>query len=425
MKPAEKIPEKMSGMSKPRFKFMIVLFTTVLCLRGKMNFRNMSRYSDLSEKTFSRNFRKSFDFLLFSRLVIEETANTPRRRFAAMDCTFVQKSGDATYGPDYFWNGSADKTEKGLGLSVIAIVDADSKTAFTLSAMQTSDPHSEKIPNHVGNFRDRNNLNFKNIIILRKYGSETRIGFHLSQLRMVRHSFPEDVRYLVADGYYAKEKFVTGVTDEGLHVIGKSRCDANLRYLYNGPRREGPGAPRKYDGKVDFQDIGRMEFIGEPEKGIFLYTAVVNSVSLKRNIRIAYLLDTRNKKRTRYALLFSTDIGTDAEDIVHFYKARFQMEFIFRDAEQFTGLCDCQARKKESLHFHFNASLPALNLVRAEDRESHPGGEPAIFPMASHKVRYFNEFLIDKFISMSGLDQNPIKNTPAYEELRNYGAIAA
>ncbi|GEM_PF-2036999 len=50
MKLAEKILEKMSDISKPRFKFMIVLFTTILCLRGKMNFRNMSRYSDFSEK---------------------------------------------------------------------------------------------------------------------------------------------------------------------------------------------------------------------------------------------------------------------------------------------------------------------------------------------------------------------------------------
>ncbi|MEN9502304.1 MAG: hypothetical protein RI964_1589, partial [Pseudomonadota bacterium] len=36
------------------------------------------------------------------------------------------------------------------------------------------------------------------------------------------------------------------------------------------------------------------------------------------------------------------------------------MELLFRDAKQHTGLCDCQATRKEKLDFHFNASLTAL-----------------------------------------------------------------
>ena len=43
-------------------------------------------------------------------------------------------------------------------------------------------------------------------------------------------------------------------------------------------------------------------------------------------------------------LLFSTDIEQDPKEIYQFYKLRFQVEFIFRDAKQFTGLADCQAR---------------------------------------------------------------------------------
>ena len=58
-----------------------------------------------------------------------------------------------------------------------------------------------------------------------------------------------------------------------------------------------------------------------------------------------------------YALRFSTDTELDAESIYRYYKARFQIEFLFRDARQFTGLNDCQARRQDSLGFHFNASL--------------------------------------------------------------------
>ena len=48
------------------------------------------------------------------------------------------------------------------------------------------------------------------------------------------------------------------------------------------------------------------------------------------------------------------------------YRARFQIEFLFRDAKQFTGLCDCQARDQARLDFHFYASLTTLNLAKAE-----------------------------------------------------------
>ena len=34
-----------------------------------------------------------------------------------------------------------------------------------------------------------------------------------------------------------------------------------------------------------------------------------------------------------------------------------KMEFLFRDAKQFTGLQHCQARSESKLNFHFNASL--------------------------------------------------------------------
>jgi hypothetical protein len=43
-----------------------------MCLRGKANFRNLSRYSKVSEKTYSRGFRRQFDFVEFNRLTLAE-----------------------------------------------------------------------------------------------------------------------------------------------------------------------------------------------------------------------------------------------------------------------------------------------------------------------------------------------------------------
>ena len=38
--------DKMPGVNKPQKKFLVICFTTILLMRGRVNFRNMSRYSD-------------------------------------------------------------------------------------------------------------------------------------------------------------------------------------------------------------------------------------------------------------------------------------------------------------------------------------------------------------------------------------------
>jgi hypothetical protein len=98
------------------------------------------------------------------------------------------------------------------------------------------------------------------------------------------------------------------------------------------------GRHKLYDGKLIIGDIRCLDFVGE-YNAVKLYTAIVNCVNLKRTIRIVYLL-----KNTGYALLFSTNTELDALTLYRYDKARFQIEFLFRDAKHFTGPGDCQAR---------------------------------------------------------------------------------
>ncbi len=133
------------------------------------------------------------------------------------------------------------------------------------------------------------------------------------------------MRYLVGDGFYSKLKWVEGVIALQLEVIGKLRCDASLKYLYDGPQKP-RGAPRKYDGKVDLTDLSRWQALGKDNNGISLYTAIVWSVSLKRKIRVVYLVNHKHPQRLCYALLFSNDIDIDPIQLYEAYAARFQIE---------------------------------------------------------------------------------------------------
>jgi hypothetical protein len=195
---------------------------------------------------------------------------------------------------------------------------------------------------------------------------------------------------VITDGYYSTQKFTGGVRALGLAQLGKLRLDANLRYLYQGPKRPGPGRPRTYDGKGHWDNLSRFEHVETADEDIGLSHQVLNHGHFQRNLRVVLVVDTTPHRR---AVLFSTDVDLDALTIYRYYKARVQLEFLFRDAKQFTGLTDCQARSPAKRTFHCNASLSAVTLAKLEARQ-HNQDAASGFSMASLKRRAFNQQLI-------------------------------
>jgi IS4 transposase len=230
---------------------------------------------------------------------------------------------------------------------------------------------------------------------------KTRMDWYLNHPEQNRYALRPTVRCIAHDGNYQKIKFVDGVVGLGLHGIGKLRCDSNPRYLYYGPQKP-LGRKRKYDGKVRFDDLNRFESAAIQDNQR-IHTTLVDSVGLKRNIRIVYIVKQAGKKIST-ALLFSTDINLPAVEIHRFYKARFQIEFPFRDAKQFTGLLGCQTRCEQRLHFHFNALMTALNLIKMKDRQPTERSDGRVISVLSWKIRKFNEHLLERFSSKSGLN---------------------
>ena len=412
------ILEQMPFIHKPQRKFLLALFAGIACLRGRVNFRNLARYSTSSERTFHRQFRQEFAFPEFNRLAITDAVSPTATLLVAQDATFIPKSGKRTYGLDRFFNGCTHRVERGLEASAIAIVDLTKATAFTLSVQQTPPRPATAKPAKPATSKSAKPKR-------RELPVETRLDFYLDHFRSTLPALPAQVtKLLLVDGAFARRKFVDGVSQEGFHLITKLRVDANLRLLYTGPPKAGPGRRRAFAGKVSFSDLSQLEWVTEVEPGIALYTQVVNSVTLKRNLRIVLVLDQRKPKKPRYVVLGSTDCELAAQTIFSHYAARFQIEFLFRDAKQFTGLSQCQARDKEALHFHLNAALAAVNIARIEQQQSG-ADEKQVFSLASYKQRAFNEHLLELFISKLALRADLIKNHPQYNYLRNYGAIAA
>jgi hypothetical protein len=100
------------------------------------------------------------------------------------------------------------------------------------------------------------------------------------------------------------------------------------------------------------------------------------------------------------------------------------MEFVFRDGKQFTGVNTCEARSKEKIDFHINASLTSVNLAKI-DWFSQEKNHKKPFSMADYKTHFNNELMIKTFICRFGINPNKKKNKIIIRKLLDFGKIAA
>jgi DDE superfamily endonuclease len=233
------ILKQIPGVRQPQREFLAVLFATVLALRGRVTCRNLSRYCNYSERTMARQFRAAFDWPDFHQRVLTTALDPRSALISAQDASFLPKSGKQTFGLGHFFNGCANRAERGLEISTLAVVDVTRRCAFTLAVAQTP-PGEGKATR-------------------RQAEDETRMDFYTQQLRTQRQRLPERIHYHGVDGYFAKKKYMDEVVALNLHPITKLRCDADCRFLYGGPHPHRRGRKRKYDGKVHFHALHRFE----------------------------------------------------------------------------------------------------------------------------------------------------------------------
>src|SRR6266849_11148873 len=281
------ILRQMPAVRQPQRKFLAVLFATILALRGRVTGRNLSRYCEYAERTIARQFRAAFDWPDFHQRVMTAALEPPSELISAQDASFIPKSGKQTFGLGHFFNGCASRAERGLEISTLAVVDVTRRCAFTLAVSQTP-PGEEALP---------------------AAPEETRVHCYKQQLRAHRHRLPSAVIFHCVDGYYEKKKYIDEVVRLDLHAITKLRSDADCVFLYTGPHPKRRGAQRKYDGKVNFQDLSRFEDLGTREDAphLHLYTAVVWHKTLKRRLRLVVLRNRKDPAKPCFIVLGSTD----------------------------------------------------------------------------------------------------------------------
>jgi putative transposase len=356
----------------------------MLAIPGRINYLNLERYGERSEKSYRNGFERVVPWVALNAALVSELQHEGKmgkRLVLAMDGSFIGKAGKHTPGLGNFWDSKVGKARRGLEVHAAALIDLEHRQAFALEAKQTPDASSEV---------------------------DSRVTHYAQHTVAVVTDLPSALQTqllcVVVDGYYAKVRFVKTLRENRLHVVGKLRVDANLKYLYQGPKSKKPGRPKRFDGKVDFEDFSRWHVV-ERSTTSTTYAATLYSVALHCEVKVVVICYLATKHRNAYhEVFFSTDIALKPLDIIACYRARFEIEFVFRDAKQFAGLEDCQSRSSEALAFHWNASLLTVNVARLQQRLTSANDATFVFSMEDDKRRSFNTFLAQRIIDSLPID---------------------
>ena len=201
----------------------------------------------------------------------------------------------------------------------IAAIDLDNHTAMHLEAVQTLPEADEKL-----------------------------LGFYAKLLTDRKEVLQRISNIVVVDAYFSKETFVTPLCKEGFDIVSRLRDDVRMTYLIEPVKTSKRGRTKTVGDKVDVKNLDLSYFskVATENHQETIYTAVVKATALKRNIRVVIVHKHKNGKPDDVKIYFSTDTAMSAEQTLEIYRTRFQIEFLYRDAKQHTGLTNCQARSR-------------------------------------------------------------------------------
>lgn len=344
---------------------LLEILLLYMVIPRRINFTQMGRYGTHCEQTYRTNFNRNrsncIDWLSLNLALSRRYLNTDGLLAIAIDPSYISKAGNKTPHIGTFWSGCASSMKHGLEIMGIGLVDVHSNRCMMLRAHQT--PSTREL-----NLRNKS-LTDHYIAVIKRYRKKL-LGM---------------TDLIVADAFFSTKPFADGIKEHGFHLVSRFRDNADLRYLYTGPKTGKRGHPKVYDGKIIYKklDFSKMETLDIEGLEGKAYTLIAYSKALKANIRLVIWIMPNGKHK----LFFSTKTSMSGEDVLKTYRSRFQIEFCFRDAKQFNGLTHCQARHKNQLDFSYNASFASQNVAKVMMLENG----------VSYSMASFKEFMSSNF----------------------------
>lgn len=386
---------ELAGTSVVRRRILQTLFPLLLTMPWRLNFKQMARWSGRNEGTIHNWFGANLELIDFQRSLIDKFGSGDYCVF--FDPSYISKSGKHSPGLSHFWSGQAGAVKRGQEIGAFAVGDLNHHTAFHLSASLS--PSS---------------------VTLKEQG-RTLMEHYVSLVKDRKADILHFGGFLAVDGYFGVSTFVKPVTALGIEVISCLKSNTALYYpaplVTAGKKRQ--GRPRVKGDKIRWADLDEEQLpliCQDADKKV--RTGAVWVKCLKRIVMLVSVEYLRADGSVQsHKLYFCTDTEKDWAWILERYALRFQIEFIFRDAKQFTGLTHCQSTNKTKLENHFNLALGAVSVAKAAHWLPMDREQRGPFSMVELKTYYHNLMLVERFSIALNLNPTETKNNPKIKEL--------
>lgn len=321
---------------------IIEVILTIMIIPRKINFTQLGRYDQYGEQSYRQLFTQRIDWMSINGCLSKMYFPKNSRKAIAIDPSFIKKSGNKTPHVGKFWSGTSSAVKHGLEVLGISLIDIDTHDSIMLRCEQTKGPQTLELQGLTLN------------------------DWYIEIIKRHQHELRRYAKHLLADAWFSKYKFTESLLTMGFHLVSRLRDDSKLYYLDPSEDvKRKRGRKSIFDGRVHAESprSDKMHRIVSPLEDTTAWTGIVYCRSLKRKVRLVILSSPRLE---RPKLFFSTDLEMDGDEVLKYYLTRFQIEFNFRDAKQFTGLEDSQARNEDRLDFAFNASMTAMNVAKIQ-----------------------------------------------------------
>lgn len=350
-----------------------IIIQAMLTMRGRITMKGLSRWSENggSYSSISRFFHTKIDWLSLNWFIIKSYMPFTGDFILAADEVVVTKSGKETFGVGQNFSSIQNQIVQSIIFLNISLIQVETGKAWSLLMKQiikenksgcSKDKEKKNKKNKkkrkVGRPKGSKNKNKKNVEL------SPYLKFVQECLNKVLNLIKKSISiiYLVFDGEFGNNISVQMVRQLGIHLISKLRYDSALYFLYSGDNKK-----CKYGSKIDYDNLPE-EYLKETktDKKKNIKTEIYQMTMLHRlfadRLNIVIIVRTYTKTNSKsHVILFSTDLNLGFEKLIKYYKLRFKIEFLFRDAKQHWGLEDFMNIREKAVDNFANLSTFMVN----------------------------------------------------------------
>jgi hypothetical protein len=349
----------------------------LLVMTGRVTMLGISRWTEPggSYRTIQRFYNSTIAWAKVNWIFIRHHLLDPTDTLLiGGDETVVTKSGQETYGLDRFFSSLYGKPVPGLSFFSLSLISVNQRTSYPVRLKQGLKETEEKPTQKAASKKVKKSAGKKG----RPQGScnknrrEVELKPYLSRIQTMLKKLLAligldlKVVYCVRDGAFGHNSALQMVRQCSLHLISKLRADAALYFPYTGPQKK-RGARKKYGQKLDYAHLPD-QYLQETtvqdgiQTNIYHLTGWHKLFPDRLNIVIIRKLNLKTQAWTQ-VILFSSDLELAYDQLIDYYRLRFQIEFNFRDAKQFWGLEDFMNVNQTPVYNAANLAIFMVNLA--------------------------------------------------------------